>query len=124
VERTAEAEKLISPGGSMAQNGGARPGAGRKPKDEKFKQPIAKAEKRIADRLPWLVDKMMELAEGVAVEKPGLAGPVVYQLPPDYKAIAYLIDRVMGKPTERKEHSFPKPLEEMTEDELRSILES
>ena len=87
----------------MGQNGGARPGAGRKPKDEKFKQPIARAEKQIADRLPWLIDRMMELAEGVRVEKYGLTGLVVYQQAPDYKAIAYLVDRIMGKPTERRE---------------------
>jgi hypothetical protein len=88
----------------MAQNGGARPGAGRKPKDEKFKQPIAKAEKKIADRLPWLIDQMMELAEGVVVQEFDRDGiPRVYQRPPDYKAIAYLADRIMGKPTERKE---------------------
>lgn len=88
----------------MAQNGGARPGAGRKPKDEKFKLPIAKAEKRIADRLPWLIDKAMELAEGVAVERYNSAGvPMVYQLPPDMGAIKYLVDRIMGKPTERQE---------------------
>src|SRR5215217_2442850 len=98
-------------------NGGARPGSGRKPKDEKFKQPIAKAEKKIADRLPWLIDKMMELADGVYVEKIGLTGPIVYQQAPDYKAIAYLVDRIMGKPTDRKEFAFPeKPLGEMTED--------
>jgi hypothetical protein len=109
----------------MAQNGGARPGAGRKPKEEKFKQPIAKAEKRIADRLPWLVDQMMELAEGVVVQEFDKDGePRIYQRPPDYKAIAYLLDRIMGKPTERKEHTFPdKPLEEMSEDELRAIVQ-
>lgn len=100
----AESEKLIS----MGQNGGARPGAGRKPKDEKFKQPIAKAEKKIADRLPWLVDKMMELAEGVHVERLSPTGAlVVYQQAPDYRAVAYLLDRIMGKPTDRKEVSGP-----------------
>lgn len=86
------------------EHGGARPGAGRKPKDEKFKQPIAKAEKKIADKLPWLIDQMMELAEGVVVQEFDREGiPRVYQRPPDFKAIAYLVDRIMGKPTERKE---------------------
>lgn len=85
-------------------NGGARPGAGRKPKDEKFKLPIAKAEKRIADRLPFLIDQMMELAEGVVVQDVDREGGLrIYQRPPDYKAIAYLVDRIMGKPTERQE---------------------
>lgn len=85
-------------------NGGARPGAGRKPKAEKFKQPIAKAEKKIADRLPMLIERMIELSEGVVVQEFDREGePRIYQRPPDYKAIAYLVDRIMGKPTERQE---------------------
>lgn len=89
-------------------NGGARPGAGRKPKDEKFKLPIAKAEKRIADRLPWLIDQAMELAEGVVVQERDKDGtPRIYQRPPDMNAIKYLVDRIMGKPIERKEVSGP-----------------
>lgn len=110
----------------MGQNGGARPGAGRKAKAEKFKQPIAKAEKRIADRLPSLIDNMFALADGVWVEETTLEGArIVYQRPPDRQANEYLINRIMGKPTDRKEHTFPdKPLEEMTEDELRQIRDS
>lgn len=105
--------------------GGARPGAGRKAKPDKFKVPIAKAERKIADKLPWLIDKAMELAEGVTVEKrTAVGGFVIYQEPPDMNAIKYLVDRIMGKPTDRREHTFPKPLEEMSEDELRAILES
>jgi hypothetical protein len=93
----------------MAGKGGARPGAGRKPKAEKFKQPIAKAEKRIADRLPSLIDKMLDLADGVMVEEVDLSGEkTVYQRPPDRVALIYLIDRIMGKPTERRELSGPE----------------
>jgi hypothetical protein len=108
----------------MAGTGGARPGAGRKRKTAKFETQIQKAEGMIADRLPWLVDKAMELADGVYVEKPGLTGPFVYQLPPDMGAIKYLVDRIMGKPTERKELTLEKPLAEMTDDELRALLEN
>jgi hypothetical protein len=111
----------------MGSNGGARPGAGRKPKDEKFKQPIAKAEKRIADRLPELIDNMFVLANGVLVEEINIVTgkPQIYRKPPDRAANQYLIDRIMGKPTERKEFTFPdKPLEEMTEDELKAIRDS
>ena len=108
----------------MAGPGGARPGAGRKRKTAKFETQIQKAESMIADRLPWLVDKAMELADGVYVEKPGLTGPLVYQLPPDMGAIKYLVDRIMGKPTERRELTLDKPLSEMTDDELRALLES
>lgn len=93
-----ELENLNSP-----RHGGARPGAGRKAKRDKFGTAIQKAERRIADKLPQLIDKMMELADGVLVEERTLTGHVIYQRPPDYKALSYLIDRIMGKPTERKE---------------------
>lgn len=85
--------------------GGARPGAGRKPKIEKFATQINKAEKRIADRLPLLIDKLFELAEGVLVEDMDwiTMKRSVYQKPPDRQAAEYLINRVMGKPTERQE---------------------
>lgn len=121
MENTQETEKLITRG----PNGGARPGAGRKPKAEKFKVPIAKAEKKIADKLPWLIDQALELAEGVVVQEFDKEGnPRIYQRPPDMGAIKYLVDRIMGKATERREVTLPKPLEEMTDDELRAILES
>ena len=110
---------------SESQHGGARPGAGRKPKPDKFKIPIAKAEQKIADKLPWLIDQAMELAEGVVIQEADKDGsPRIYQRPPDMNAIKYLVDRIMGKPTERRELTLDKPLEEMTEDELKRILES
>lgn len=89
----------------MAGNGGARPGAGRKKKTEKFETDINKAEKRIRDRLPELIDNMFILAGGVVVqeldEKDGIVN--VYSKPPDRQANEYLINRIMGKPTERQE---------------------
>ena len=54
----------------------------------------------------------------------GLTGPIIYQKPPDLGALKYLADRIMGKPTERKEHTIDRPLEELTEDELRAIRDS
>jgi hypothetical protein len=93
----------------MGQNGGARPGAGRKKKSEKFETQIQRAEKKIADKLPLLVDKALELAEGVLSEEFNLLTmkKSVYQKPPDLGAIKYLVDRIMGKPTERQELSGP-----------------
>lgn len=108
-------------------SGGARKGAGRKPKTELYRTAIQKAERRIADKLPDLVDRLMELANGVLVKEFDVATGEdrVYQRPPDRQAAEYLINRIMGKPTDRKEHRFPdKPFEEMTEDELRAIVES
>jgi hypothetical protein len=49
------------------------------------------------------VDKLLELGEGVVVQEPSLTGIIVYQKPPDRDALKYLADRIMGKPTERKE---------------------
>lgn len=110
----------------MGTNGGARPGAGRKPKAEQFKRPIAQAEKRIADRLPLLINNLFLLADGVLVQEELIPGqPIVYKRPPDRQANEYLINRIMGKPTDRKEHTFPdKPIEEMTDDELKAIRDS
>jgi hypothetical protein len=88
--------------------GGARPGAGRKPKAEKFKLPIARAERRIADRLPELIDNLFALAAGVAVEEADAQGhPRVYSRPPCYKSNAYLIDRILGKPKQAVEVGGP-----------------
>lgn len=95
-----ELEKLNS---RPKQNGGARPGAGRKRKHDKNGTAIQQAEKRIRDRLPELIDRMFELADGVLVEEVSITGRSIYQRAPDYKALSYLIDRIMGKPTERKE---------------------
>lgn len=85
--------------------GGARPGSGRPRKDVTHARPIAKAEKRIADRLPGLIDVLFDLAMGVKVEETNaVTGELqTYQRPPDRASAQYLIDRVMGKPTERQE---------------------
>lgn len=83
----------------MATHGGKRPGSGRPPKCVINESPIRVAEKKIADRLPWLVDKLIELVEGVHEEKMIGDGTVlVYKRSPDRQAAEYLIDRIMGKP--------------------------
>lgn len=89
-------------------SGGPRPGSGRPRKADKHAGVIARAEKRIADRLPDLIDKQFELAEGVTVqEADGHGGQRVYSRPPDRQAVEYLLNRIMGKPVERQEHSGP-----------------
>jgi 3-deoxy-D-arabino-heptulosonate 7-phosphate (DAHP) synthase class II len=82
---------------------------GRPRKSEQFAGQVAKAEKQIADRLPQLIQNMMTLADGVTVQEvdPKSGGVLVYSKPPDFKANEYLINRVMGKPTERTEVSGP-----------------
>jgi hypothetical protein len=95
----------------MAGRGGRRPGAGRKPKGLRLAQhltPIQAAEGRICDKLPWLVDKLFELADGVYAEKQLANGvSLVYQQVPDRRSITYLIDRVLGKAVERQESGAP-----------------
>lgn len=90
-------------------HGGARPGSGRKPTRAVFKSPVREAEGKIADKLPWLVDRLMDLAGGVIVEATDLTGRlVVYQRQPDRQACEYLIDRIMGKasqPVELRERA-------------------
>lgn len=94
-----------SPG---AGRGGARPGAGRKPTAVKFASKIAAAEKKVGDKLPLIADALIDLALGVKVEETELDGSTrVYQRPPDRASAQYLMDRIMGKPTERQEHSGP-----------------
>lgn len=115
-------------------HGGARPGSGRKPSAIKFETAIAQAEGRIADRLPSLIDNMFVLADGgyerveeqwapagslyigsgefqrrmypdLADDKLVLIKRTMSVADKDRQANQYLIDRVMGKPTERQEHS-------------------
>lgn len=85
----------------MAGRGGRRPGAGRPPKHVVHETPIRAAEKKILDRLPWIVDRLFLLVEGIYEEKEmGQDTVIVFKRPPDRQAAEYLIDRVMGKSTQ------------------------
>jgi hypothetical protein len=82
-------------------------GPGRPKKTEKYGRHIVEAEDLIADRLPELVENLFVLAGGVRVQEENANGGVyTYTKPPDYKSNEYLINRIMGKPTERYEHDF------------------
>src|SRR4051812_2244932 len=88
----------------MAGTGGARPGAGRKPKQDKHVTAINRAEKQIKDRLPELIGNMFTLAAGVTLQETDSDGnDRIYTRPPDRQANEYLINRIMGKPVERTE---------------------
>lgn len=88
----------------MAQRGGKRPGSGRKPQGLKkvlYQTPVQLAEAKIAAKLPWLVDKLFELVEGVEIERVDRQGQRrIYSQPPDRQAAEYLINRVLGMPTQ------------------------
>lgn len=87
------------------QNGGARPGSGRKPRAEKFESVITKADKRIASNLVRYIENLERLADGVTVQEVDkrTGAEIVYTCAPDRQANEYLINRIMGKPTERQE---------------------
>lgn len=79
-------------------------GPGRPRTKDKHAGAIAKAEKRIADRLPQLIDNMIALSDGVWVDEEGKDGERrIYLRAPDRAANEYLINRVMGKPTDIKD---------------------
>lgn len=82
---------------------------GRPAKADKFARPVARAEKQIVDALPQIVDAQIALALGVMVQEVDKESGalIVYQRPPDAKAGQYLIDRILGKTTERHEISGP-----------------
>lgn len=76
----------------MAGRGGKRAGAGRKPSGmrlvERAESPIRIAELKLAERLPELVERAIEIA-----------------LEGDKAMLGYCIDRVMGKAMQPVDHS-------------------
>jgi hypothetical protein len=111
----------------MNTHGGARAGAGRKPKLLKWVGPVEAAEQVIADKLPWILRQVLRLARGgPRVEEKWLPAALVVDArgvrvfpdlkpdelvlverrvltaAPDLRALTYLFDRLAGRPTERK----------------------
>jgi hypothetical protein len=75
---------------------------GRPPKSDLYGGHIRKAENFLADHLPEYIDNLHRLAFGVWYEETTKDGPRrVYQAPPDFQTNVYLINRIMGKPTDR-----------------------
>jgi hypothetical protein len=84
-------------------------GPGRPRNADKHAGAIAEAVQWIADKLPDLLEKQWELAMGVEVKEVDKKSGKerIYTTIPDRAAGQYLLDRVMGKPTERQELSGP-----------------
>jgi hypothetical protein len=109
-------------------------GPGRPRKKDKYSGAVTKAESRIVDRLPELIDNMFYLATGgyerveeqwapagslwvgsgefarrmypeAEADELVLVKRTVTVADKDRAANIYLIDRIMGKPIERKEHT-------------------
>lgn len=74
----------------------------------------AKLETRITKKIgvkgKLLTDKLFELVEGIYIVKKKEDGSTIkyYLQPPNLQAIIYAIDRVLGKPTSRTEHTETK----------------
>lgn len=82
------------------QYGGARSGAGRKSKAEKYSRDITAAEKKIRDHLPDIVEAQIALAKGLRTED---ENGFVYKTIPDRAAGQYLMNRIMGSPVQKQE---------------------
>ena len=71
-----------------------------------------KVTKKIGRKGAYLTDKLFELIEGVYIvdKRGGKDGREVryYQVPPNLNAITYALDRVLGKPMARTEHTEEK----------------
>jgi hypothetical protein len=81
---------------------------GRPRKTDLYGGHIRAAEDQIADRLPALIDNLFRLADGVTVQEEDDNGKErIYSKPPDRASNEYLLNRIMGKPTEIQEVSGP-----------------
>lgn len=83
-----------------AAKGGRRPGAGRPSKPVKYAGAITAAERKIKDKLPEIVDAQIALALGV---KTKTDEGDIYTTLPDKAAGQYLINRIMGSPTQKQD---------------------
>jgi hypothetical protein len=84
----------------MGNRGGRRPGSGRKSKaTNRLRREIAAATaEKLSAWLPGLLENMKSLADGRRSED-GQG----YIVPPDRAANEYLVNRLLGKPADRKE---------------------
>lgn len=76
---------------------------------QRYVMAIRKAEKQIADRLPELMDGMIDLALGVRAEDGEKQQK--YSKQPEYKALEFLISKVMPKSSERQVAKADEPVQ-------------
>jgi hypothetical protein len=89
-------------------HGGRRAGSGRKPKAQRHEGPILAAEARIVAHLEKAIDNVCALADGILCQRVTPEGTIdVFEKPPDLRANRYLIDRILGRPTQAVEVSGP-----------------
>jgi hypothetical protein len=90
---------------------------------------IKMANGRISDALPEIIEKLIELGRGVEAvgHQRGNGKPYVYSLPPNFKALEYLCNRVLGKPVDENTLGEGNAITEITvryENDWRSIPDS
>lgn len=101
------------------QKGGSRPGAGRKPKADKYSADINKAERTIRDHLPAIVEAQIALAKGLKTED---ENGIIYKTIPDRAAGQYLMNRIMGAPLQKIAPTDPTGQKEYTDASNSSAL--
>ena len=92
------------------RRGGKRLGAGRKAAAVKVLQRelIDTVNATIAPQVARILKNLFALADGIMVRQETKDGPTIYSQPPDRQANIYLLDRVIGKPTEPHTVSGPE----------------
>jgi hypothetical protein len=94
--------------GSINENTPPKRKRGRPSKTDLYGGHIRAAENLIADHLADFIHNLVRLANGVWVEEMTKEGVrLVYQQAPDRASNEYLLNRIMGKPTEIQEVSGP-----------------
>jgi hypothetical protein len=91
----------------MARKSGAKANA-----TEHDSKPVLDTDRYIQERLPQLVECLINMAVGVAVEKVTEKGEQVYTVPPNRLAAEYLINRALGRPTEKAQLAAAETTEE------------
>lgn len=62
-------------------------------------------EKKVSAKSKWIIDKIFELADGVyLVDKHDNKEVKYYKRQPDLQALIYLVNRLLGSPTQKSEH--------------------
>lgn len=87
---------------------------------------IKMANGRISEHLPEIIDKLIELGRGVEAvgRERGNGKEYVYSIPPNFKALEYLCNRVLGKPVDEATLGEKGSVTEITvryENDWRSI---
>lgn len=75
---------------------------GEKKSREEVNKLIKMANGKISDSLPEIIDKLIEIGRGVRAvgHERGNGAEYVYDIPPNFKALEYLCNRVLGKPVD------------------------